>query len=181
MNKQQKQQLEQKLSVILGCNVELVPGRTVVPMHKDQSSAEMQLLEMENRQRLAVARREAMEEERKQKRLVNRFMKKVESVAKSSAEMINTLREELPTIVEELPNIIEEIPTKLANSSIVNKTLDYFFAEEVEVIVREEIVFDGHYDHTKRDAVEEGNVVYLSRDFKDIETIETETTQYIDK
>ncbi|MFE4029190.1 hypothetical protein ACFX4N_23835 [Priestia sp. YIM B13551] len=52
-----------------------------------------------------------------------------------------------------------ENPSKI---KLVDKALDFFFPESKEV----EYEIEGHYEHHKMDTEKEGNVVYLSRDFK---------------
>ncbi|UOE58103.1 hypothetical protein [Cytobacillus oceanisediminis] len=143
MNKKEIKQLEKVVADVIG-----VPSvQFIKPEHVVEPSVDMKLLEMENK--LNMLRHNQMtlrqaKEEKKTRRAV-----KIDSLINKAVEIMDN--------PEQL----------IRKSKIAYSVLNYFFPIEENLAEEKlEYVIQGHYDHHKVDAVEEGNIVYLNRDFK---------------
>lgn len=161
MKKHQMEQVRKAVSEIFGCEMDLIPMHNVTPLHKE-ASIDLELLEIENRQRLSIERDKEMREKRIQNRAHNRLIKNAKSIAKDTV-----------SIVTKLPGAIKNTADKV-RSLDVEQFEKWFFdiptmKDLEEMYELEKRQNEWRYDHTKEDAVEKNNVTYLSRDFVDYE------------
>jgi len=142
MNKKEIKQLEKVVADVVGTPVQIIRAEEIV-----EPTVDMKLLEMENKMNLLRHQQRSIRESRELKK-ANRLDRIEGMILKAVDVMDNPQR------------IIKK-------SKVLHSVLNYFFdldGEDEEV----KYTIEGHYDHQKNDRVEEGKVVYLSKDFKNL-------------
>lgn len=148
MKKTEIKALEAKLSKLYGHKVEVVLPN-VIEMNKGKKSVDQLLLESENKQRLAFA-------ESEKRRAVREQARKAKSLTAGLSKCVDWAYGALEELADDMSNGKDPFD----NIKAVRAVKEYFFGTEYEIT--------GHYDHSKDDTLEEGNVTYLSRDFKNL-------------
>lgn len=152
MNKKEIKALEVKIQEVTGLeNVEIVrPTVVKLDMVKDPS-IDIQLLEIENKLNALRNKKSARQ---------IRAEKKAESRAR--------IADKLSGLVDKAVEKMEGTGPALMKLKPVHAVMDYFFDIEEWEEQEQEYEIVGHYDHHKKDAIEDGNVVFLNRDFKQL-------------
>lgn len=144
MNKKEIKQLEAKIEEVTGMkNVEIVVNNVVFLDRVENPSVDMRILEIENKTN-ALLKTKTLRELRQEKK--HKLLKGIGNLFNKAVDKI------------------DDPDFSLADVKPIKPIVDYFFGyEEYEIV--------GNYDHQKEDTVQEGNVVYLNNDFKELEKL----------